>query len=82
MGDFESGEFMKSLGGGVVANLLFLVAFIAKKCLDKKVKHSECSNLCCSCETDLENTMRQETNPYGERSHSEEKERPKDGSAV
>ena len=73
MSELESSEFMKSLGGGVVANLLFLVAFIAKKCLDKKVKHSECKNACCECETDLENTQRNNVNPYGERSFSEEK---------
>ena len=73
MSELESSEFMKSLGGGVVANLLFLIAFIAKRCLDKKVKHSECSNFCCSCQTDLENTHRDNVNPYGERSLSEEK---------
>ena len=73
MSELESSEFIKSLGGGVVANLLFLVAFIAKRCLDKKVKHSECKNACCSCQTDLENTQRDNVNPYnGERSLSEE----------
>lgn len=74
MSDTElDSEFMKSFSGGAAANLVFVLLFIIKRCLDKKVKHSECSNICCSCETDMENTQRGNINPYhGERSRSEE----------
>jgi len=59
-----SSEFLKSMGGGVVANLLFVVVYFLKRCMDKKVRHSECNSGCFRCKTDIENTQRRKKNPH------------------
>ena len=49
-------DFMKSLGSGVGANLISLLAIgiflCIKNCSNRHFKHSKCSSGCCSVELD------------------------------
>ena len=55
-------QFLTNVGSGLLANAMFVVLYIARECLKKKVKHSECNSGCLSCKTDIQNTQRSDVN--------------------